>query len=81
MAKETSATVVNPFNQGVTYKEFLSALGSNSVAEYLAKDCTKEQINFIENELVAYKFNEENKTKLLKESAAITVELNKINDK
>ncbi len=42
---------VNPFDKGVSYAEFLEALGKTSVKDYLKNICTEEQINWLENDL------------------------------
>lgn len=59
MAKQESKTetVVNPFESGVNYKMFLDALGSNKVEDYLKDTCTKEQINWLIEDLKLYKNN------------------------
>ena len=59
MAKKTKKTeaVVNPFEEGVNYKIFLDALGSNKVDEYLKNVCSKEQIEWLIEDLKLYKNN------------------------
>ncbi len=47
MAKEKSESVVNPFEEGVNYKVFLEALGSNKIEDYLKDVCSKEQIEWL----------------------------------
>ena len=42
---------VNPFDKGVSYAEFLEALGKTSVKDYLKNICTEEQIDWLEKEL------------------------------
>ena len=42
---------VNPFDKGVTYVEFLEAIGKTSVKDYLKNICTDDQISWLENEL------------------------------
>lgn len=43
---------LNPFDAGVTYVEFQKALGKKSVAEYCKGKLEKEQIEFLEAELL-----------------------------
>tara|TARA_R110000868_G_scaffold98448_2_gene270953 strand:- start:554 stop:742 length:189 start_codon:yes stop_codon:yes gene_type:complete len=44
--------VLNPFNEGVTYKDFLKALPEGTTpAEYLKGVCSHEQIEWINTEL------------------------------
>ena len=43
---------LNPFEVGVTYVEFQKALGKKSVAEYCKGKLEKEQIEFLEAELL-----------------------------
>ena len=59
MAKQESKTevVVNPFESGVSYKVFLDALGSNKVEDYLKDVCSKEQIEWLIEDLKLYKNN------------------------
>lgn len=46
------AKFLNPFEVGVTYVEFQKALGKKSVAEYCKGKLEKEQIEFLEQELL-----------------------------
>ncbi len=55
MAKEKLEVVVNPFEDGVNYKEFLEALGSNKIEDYLKDVCSKEQIEWLIEDLKQYK--------------------------
>lgn len=57
MAKQNSNTelFVNPFDTGVTYKDFCDAKGSKSVKEYCEGKLTAEQIEWLENDLKFYK--------------------------
>lgn len=58
MAKqEKTEVVVNPFDNGVNYKLFLEALGSNKVEDYLKDVCSKEQIDWLIEDLKLYKNN------------------------
>ena len=43
---------LNPFEVGVTYVEFQKALGKKSIAEYCKGKIEKEQIEFLEAELL-----------------------------
>ena len=42
---------VNPFDEGVSYVQFLEALGKENIDKYLKDICTKEQIEFVKKEL------------------------------
>jgi hypothetical protein len=53
--KEVLENVINPFDNGVNYKIFLDALGSNKVEDYLKDVCTKEQIEWLIEDLKHYK--------------------------
>lgn len=55
MAKKELLEVVNPFDKGVNYKMFLEALGSEKIEFYLKDICTKEQIDFLIEDLKHYK--------------------------
>ena len=48
---EEEKKFLNPFDAGVTYVEFQKALGKKTVAEYCKGKLTKDQIEFLENEL------------------------------
>ena len=57
-AKKTASAkaVVNPFDKGVTYEDFLKALPKGKkVADYLKEVCTADQIAWIETEIEHYK--------------------------
>ena len=49
---EEKEKFLNPFEVGVTYVEFQKALGKKSVAEYCKGKLEKEQIEFLEAELL-----------------------------
>jgi len=50
------ATVVNPFEKGVSYEDFLKALPKGkSVKVYLKGTCSDEQIEWLETELNHFK--------------------------
>lgn len=59
MAKETNKTelIVNPFDKGINYKVFLEALGSNKIEDYLKDVCSKEQIEWLIEDLKHYNKN------------------------
>lgn len=42
---------LNPFDIGVTYKQFQEELGKKSVAEYCKGKLNEEEIEFLEKEL------------------------------
>lgn len=42
---------INPFNIGVTYDEFLKALGSERIEDYCKGKLTHGQIEFLKTEL------------------------------
>ena len=50
MAKEKE-DFLNPFDKGVSYDEFLKALGTKSIAEYCKGKLTQDQIAWLENEI------------------------------
>lgn len=51
MAKQKEVEFVNPFAEGVSYKQFLEALGSSTVEEYCKDKLTQEQIEWLVNDL------------------------------
>jgi len=56
MAKPVEAPVeanekVNPFDKGVTYVDFLKALGENEIQDYLKDICTEDQIVWLVEDL------------------------------
>lgn len=56
--KETKeGEFVNPFAPGVSYKQFVEALGEKKVKEYCEGKLTAEQIEWLENDLKHYKQN------------------------
>lgn len=59
MAKKATtkaAAIVNPFDKGVTYPDFLKALPKGKTAsEYLKDVCTEEQLQWLETELKNFK--------------------------
>lgn len=57
-AKKTvvSESVLNPFDKGVTYKDFLKALPEGmDASEYLKGVCSDEQIEWLKTELEHFK--------------------------
>lgn len=50
--EEKEIKFLNPFEVGVTYVEFQKALGKKLVAEYCKGKLEKEQIEFLEAELL-----------------------------
>lgn len=53
-AKKAAAPkeIVNPFDKGVTYLDFLKALPDGmQISEYLKEVCTDEQLAWLEKEL------------------------------
>lgn len=64
MAKKATtkdAAIVNPFDKGVSYTEFLKACGSKSPKTYLKGLCYDSQIEWLESELEHYKNNKKKK--------------------
>lgn len=53
--KSEAKDFVNPFEKGVNYKMFLDAVGKEDVAEYCKDHLTKEQIDFLIEDLKHYK--------------------------
>ena len=53
--KESNETFINPFEKGVSYPDFLKAVGDNSVSDYCKNKLTAEQIEWLENDLKFYK--------------------------
>ena len=54
---EVNTGFVDPFEIGVTYENFIQALGEKTVSEYLSATHTKEQIEWIETEINHFKNN------------------------
>ena len=56
MAKQEKPKFVNPFDEGVTYADFLKSLPTNkSVSEHLRNKCTPQEIEWIESEIKNFK--------------------------
>jgi len=52
MAKQAKPKFVNPFDEGVTYEDFLKSLPTGkTVKQHLINKCSIEQIEWIETEL------------------------------
>ena len=48
---KTTASFLNPFDEGVSYADFKEALGKKSIADYCKGKLTEDQITWLENEL------------------------------
>ena len=48
---EKAEKFLNPFDNGVSYKEFQKALGKKTVAEYCKGKLEKDQVEWLEKEL------------------------------
>jgi hypothetical protein len=48
---------VNPFEVGVNYEHFLTALGAKTIKTYCKGKLTNEQIEWLINDLKHYKLN------------------------
>ncbi len=46
---------LNPFENGVTYKKFLETVGKKTISEYCKNKLTKEQIEWLENDIKSIK--------------------------
>jgi hypothetical protein len=46
---------VNPFQKGVTYADFVKALGDKTVAEYAGAYLTIQEVSWLEREIEHYK--------------------------
>jgi hypothetical protein len=46
---------LNPFKSGVTYVQFLKAVGKKTISEYCENKLTKEQIEWLENDIKSIK--------------------------
>lgn len=56
-APKAAESVVNPFDKGVSYADFLEALGDNNPSEYLKDVCSEDQLQWLETELEHFKNN------------------------
>ena len=58
IAADTKAGFLNPFDKGVNYEDFLKACkGDENVAKYCEGKLTKEQIEWLIEDLKLYKNN------------------------
>tara|TARA_R110000772_G_C13310212_1_gene439972 strand:- start:16918 stop:17103 length:186 start_codon:yes stop_codon:yes gene_type:complete len=56
VGKKTQPKFVNPFNEGVTYKEFLEAIPKGkSIKDYVKGKLKEDQIKWLETEIEYYK--------------------------
>jgi hypothetical protein len=56
MAKQVKPKFVNPFDEGVTYADFLKSLpNGKTVRQHLRNKCTPEEIDWIESEIKTLK--------------------------
>jgi predicted lipoprotein len=46
---------INPFDNGVSYKDFSKALGTEKIEDYLKGICDESQIEWIKIELINFK--------------------------
>jgi hypothetical protein len=46
---------VNPFQKGVTYKDFVKAIGNKTVKEYCGDYLTIQEVSWLEREIEHYK--------------------------
>ena len=59
--EEARKPKVNPFNAGVTYDQVLKDLGTKSVATHYKGVLTKEQIEWLTEDLEVFKTNQKSK--------------------
>jgi len=58
-AEKASSKFLNPFNEGVTYADFVNAIPEDqTVAEYCSGELTKDEINWISEEVEHFKGNQ-----------------------
>jgi hypothetical protein len=57
MAKDLKEVknILNPFDKGVNYSMFLESLGSTKIEDYAKENLTKEQSDFLIEDLKHYK--------------------------
>ena len=51
ISADIKAGFLNPFKAGVTYEVFLKAVGQKSITAYCKNNLTKEQIQWLENDI------------------------------
>ena len=57
-SKKEKTKFLNPFDAGVSYKDFLASIPKGTTLEdYCKAELTNEQINYLKNELENYKKN------------------------
>lgn len=54
-SKKKKIDNTNPFNKGVSYDAFLKELGDKKIEVFLKNKCTKEQIEWLKEEIKHYK--------------------------
>lgn len=84
MAKEESISFVNPLKEGVSYNDFIKALGTKTVKEYLSSgkkedgsEFTESEINWLSDEVKAHEYNKANKAEFEKIHKQEAIDLNK----
>jgi hypothetical protein len=55
--KEVKKSFLNPFNEGVSYCDFLKSIDGTSINEALKSKCSKDEIEWIELEIKTYNKN------------------------
>lgn len=55
--KEAKETFVNPFEDGVSYEQFLKAKGNKSIEDYCNEKLNQTQIETLKNEINKLKTN------------------------
>lgn len=58
---ENKKEFVNPFDNGVTYDDFLKALGTQKIEDYCKNELTNEQIEFLKTEIEIINNNKKQK--------------------
>lgn len=53
--KSETKSKVNPFDAGVSYDNFLEALGKSDIDKYLKGICTEDQIEWLKKDLEIHK--------------------------
>lgn len=53
--KQENKEFVNPFTIGITYADFIEALGTESIKDYCKDNLSGEQIEWLEIEINNYK--------------------------
>ena len=55
--KQKKVVFVNPYAKGVSYEDFVKALGNKTVSEYCKGKLSKSEIEWISKEIEIYKEN------------------------